>query len=361
MMGCPPRSHPPYPHTTSREPKNPKVSPSKRKKLPTTETHSPARKRVSPRKHLQSRSSSRPKQSNRIDTIQLRNDRLGTLVKQLCIALEEASSWEDFVETRRGRSYLSSEIDDIKHPAKELLRHWREHGVPVNSTSPPWTDDQKETCINRGCHKSATEHRDFIRTEMAEFIESKYWAVLPYRLVRALELLQMSPAAVKDERDRKPRLLCDHTWPWGWPSINETTAPHAPPEAMQFGGTFARYCRLLRHSNPKFGPVRTAKFDVKDGFYRLFLDAAQCLRLGRPHAQVRRGGATRGHTFLTDDGLGPVSPFLLCHVRDHRRLDERLLPPGPLPSWSPPTGRSRCLSRRPLSFHGASPQGTRRR
>ena len=84
------------------------------------------------------------------------------LVKQLCIALEEASSWEDFVETRRGRSYLSTEIDSIKHPAKELLRHWREHGVPVNSTSPPWTDDQKETCINQGCHKSATEHQGYL-------------------------------------------------------------------------------------------------------------------------------------------------------------------------------------------------------
>jgi hypothetical protein len=36
---------------------------------------------------------------------------------------------------------------------------------------------------------------------------------------------------------------------------------------------------LLRHANPKFGPARLAKYDVKDGFYRLLLRALDCLRL----------------------------------------------------------------------------------
>jgi hypothetical protein len=116
---------------------------------------------------------------------------------------------------------------------------------------------------------------------MAEFVKSKFWVVLPYEIIRHLCKLMMAPAAVKDERERKPRLLCDHSWPWlGWPSVNKTTVPHAPPEAMQFGCALPRMILwLLRHANPKFGPARLAKYDVKDGFYRLFLRALECLCL----------------------------------------------------------------------------------
>ena len=94
-----------------------------------------------------------------------------------------------------------------------------------------------------------------------------------------LEDILFTPAAVKEERERKPRLLCDHSWPWEWGSINDATLPHAPPESMQFGGTLHRCLHLIRHANPRFGPTRAAKHDIKDGFYRLQLEANQCLRL----------------------------------------------------------------------------------
>ena len=38
-------------------------------------------------------------------------------------------------------------------------------------------------------------------------------------------------------------------------------------------------CHDVRHANPKYGPVRASKQDIKDGFYRLFLKALDCLRL----------------------------------------------------------------------------------
>ena len=103
--------------------------------------------------------------------------------------------------------------------------------------------------------------------------------VLPCVLVRHLEELMMSPVTVKEERERKPRVLCDHSWDWGWPSINESTSAHAPPEAMQFGGTLHCVLHLIRHANPKFGPVRLSKHDLKDGFHQLFLQVLACLRL----------------------------------------------------------------------------------
>ena len=222
----------------------------------------------------------RPKPTSpSLNTISLRNDRLGTLVRQLCASLEQASSWEDFVSDFRGPSYLANTLDDLQHPAAELLRIWRDEGVPVNTDAPPWTDAQKTACIRRGCHYSARQHAPFLRDEMADFMDNKFWMVLPYVILQYYEELFLSPAAVKDERDRRPRLLCDHSFPWDWLDVNSCTIPHAPPEAMQFGKALLRCMFLVRHCHWKFGPPRLAKHDVSDGFYRMFLQARACLRL----------------------------------------------------------------------------------
>ena len=100
--------------------------------------------------------------SNPVDTNQLHNDRLGTLVRDLVSKFANAPSWEEFVTDFRGSSYLSAELDNVGHPAAPVLRRWRDHGVPVHTTSPPWTAEQKEECIRRGCHRSANLHSDFL-------------------------------------------------------------------------------------------------------------------------------------------------------------------------------------------------------
>jgi hypothetical protein len=110
---------------------------------------------------------------------------------------------------------------------------------------------------------------------MSKFIENKFWTVLPYDSIKHITKLQLSPAAVKDKRDQKPRLLCDHSWS----PVNDTTSPTAPPEAMQFGGALHRVLRQVRHADPKFGPVYLSKHNIKDGFYRMFLKADNCIRL----------------------------------------------------------------------------------
>ena len=191
----------------------------------------------------------------------------------------QSESWESFVHQFRGRSYLSPDIEKVEHPAIPLLTKWRDEGVPAESCSEPWSVEQTDLCIKRGCHTSAKEHATFLRDEMSDFIENKFWMVLPYDLVRGLPDLQLSPASVKDERDRRPRLICDHSWDWGWSALNETATPHAPPEAMQFGGALPRILHKVRHANQQYGPVRLCKHDIKDGFYRMFLRAKDCVRL----------------------------------------------------------------------------------
>jgi len=102
---------------------------------------------------------------------------------------------------------------------------------------------------------------------MSNFIEDGYWIVLPYDQVCDLEALRLSPLGVKEERTRRPRLVVDHTFFF----VNRDTLAMAPKEAMQFGAALPRILRQLRHANPAYGPAKLAKYDVKDGFYKLHL------------------------------------------------------------------------------------------
>jgi len=194
-------------------------------------------------------------------------DRLGTLVSSLADQLSSAASWTDFVNQVHGRSNLSGNIDSISHPAKRLLADLRDNGVPVILTDEPWSQAHLQQCMDRGAHTSARNNKVFVRDELADYVETGFWTVLPYRLIKDLPNLRLSPLGVKEERERRDRLVVDHTF-FG---VNEASAPYVPKEAMQFGGALPRILYRVRHSNPAFGPVYLAKFDVSDGFYRLML------------------------------------------------------------------------------------------
>jgi hypothetical protein len=88
---------------------------------------------------------------------------------------------------------------------------------------PPWEAERIALNAERGAHPSATVHRTFLRGEFADFIQAGFWVVLPLRQLQALteQDLRLSPMAVKDEFNRRPRVIIDHTW-FG---INEHTIP----------------------------------------------------------------------------------------------------------------------------------------
>ena len=197
------------------------------------------------------------------------SDKLGTLIQASVERLHRCGDWETFVDESRGRPYLSETVGKIPHPAADFLDQLRKEGVPAKASDPEWTPEQRNEKFHRGCHASAEMHKAFIREELAEFIECGYWTVLPYRLVKDLLNLRLSPLGIKEERERKPRLVCDHSF-FG---INQNTITRTPPEAMQFGGTLQRVLNAIRHADPRFGPVHLSKYDIKDGFYRLFLNA----------------------------------------------------------------------------------------
>ena len=183
--------------------------------------------------------------------------------------LHQHSSLSAFIHTRRGTSNISPALSVLHHPAQHLIRHLSRNGFPVVTTTPPWTDTQRQLAVQRGPHTSATEHINFLRDELADMVERATWLVLPYDKLRHLSRLRISPMGVVPQHERRPRPIVDYTFS----GVNAETVGLAPHEAMQFGHTLERLLVQVVHANPQFGPVQFFKLDIADGFYRVWLRA----------------------------------------------------------------------------------------
>jgi hypothetical protein len=203
------------------------------------------------------------------------NDRLGKYIAIATSTLQAASSWEQFVLSARSPTDISSSIDTLSHPASRLLANLRNHGAPITMSTPPWSQAQKDHAIQRGNHPSTLAHADFLREEMADMVQQRFWVVVPYQNVRHLSALRLSPMGVVPQRDRWPRPIVDYTFS----NINAETTSPAPIEAMQFGHAFNRILYRIHHANPHYGPVYLLKVDLADGFYRVPLASADLLAL----------------------------------------------------------------------------------
>ena len=98
-------------------------------------------------------------------------------------------------------------------------------------TTSPWTQEQKDSAIQRGPHKSAHEYMDFLREELTDMVDRATWMVLPYRHLRELCELRISSMGVVPQHERRPRPIVDYSYS----NVNQETVPLAPQEAMQFG------------------------------------------------------------------------------------------------------------------------------
>jgi hypothetical protein len=212
----------------------------------------------------------------------LLNDRLGKLINQSVASFSAAPSWASFVRRSRGLPHIAAHVAKLPHHAASYLEDLRQHGADVVFDTPQWTAAHLHRCLERGPHASATDHADFVRDEMADFIEKGFWTVLPFHLIKDLPNLRLSPLGVVPQRDRRPRLIVDLSF-YG---VNSDTVRQAPPEAMQFGRTLERLLTTIRHADPAYGPVQIIKVDIADGFYRVALvpDSAPGLGVILPHS-----------------------------------------------------------------------------
>ncbi|CAJ1941882.1 unnamed protein product, partial [Cylindrotheca closterium] len=131
----------------------------------------------------------------------------------------------------------------------------------------PWNTQRRDDAVARGPHKSAKDEVSFVREEFTDFLNKKFWTILPYRLVRHLQNLRLSPLGVVPQRDRRPRLIVDLSF-FG---INQESVPIAPSDSMQFGRALHRILQRILQANPLHGPVYISKIDIADGFYRIQL------------------------------------------------------------------------------------------
>jgi hypothetical protein len=225
---------------------------------PMAEHQPPMASPVSPRKRRRLTLPERPL---------LLNDRLGKLISQSVVSLSAAPSWASFVRRSRGLPHIAAHVADLPHQAAAYLENLRQRGADVVFDTPQWTAAHLQRCLERGPHASATDHADFVRDEMADFIEKGFWTVLPFDLVKQFPNLRLSPLGVVPQRERRPRLIVDLSF-YG---VNADTVRQAPPEAMQFGRTLERLLATIRHADPAYGPVQIIKVDIADGFYRVGL------------------------------------------------------------------------------------------
>ena len=209
-------------------------------------------------------------------------DQLGKSIQTVIDLFHAAPDWTSFIQQLRHQPELPTNIGTIPHPAGLLLQRIRRSGIPVLQHTHPWTQQEKDHAITRGSHPSAKAHSEFLRDEMAAMMEQRFWIVLPYRLVKHIPALRLSPLGVIPQRDRRPRVIVD----FSFSGVNQHTITVAPYEAMQFGRAFDRILHRIHHANRRFGPVFMIKVDLSDGFYRLPLSTSTLPTLGVafPHA-----------------------------------------------------------------------------
>ena len=211
----------------------------------------------------------------------LQQDELGKRIRNNTRLLRQLG-WRGLIRELRQRGDLEIQDDVVgDHPAKELLHRLAVEGAPAVMKTKAWSRSQISERIARGSHKSCQDHMPFLREELLEFDQKGFWLVLPASEVRRLlesgeiASLRVSPMGVIPQRDRRPRLIVDLSF-YG---VNDDTLQLAPSESMQFGRALERLLYLIRHSNPRFGPVHMGKVDLSDGFYRIALNDSAIAQL----------------------------------------------------------------------------------
>jgi hypothetical protein len=107
-------------------------------------------------------------------------------------------------------------------------------------------------------------------------IHKGQWILLPASLVLNDPNIRLSLLGVVPQRDRRPRTTSNYTFFF----VNADTVAVAPGECMQFGRALWRVIQQVKHANPRMGPIYLSKIDIADGFYRIWVRAADVPNLG---------------------------------------------------------------------------------
>ena len=173
--------------------------------------------------------------------------------------------WRKLAGLRRGRSEINPAVGDVPHPAAAYCAYVQKHGAPVLSKSVPKTEAALQAALDRGPHPSAEAHAEFLWEEVYEMCMRRHSMVLPASVVRGIPGVEISPPGVAEQRDRRPRPICDLTFS----GVNDNTVDMTVHDSMQFGRALRRILLQIYRADPRWGPVYMLKADIADGFYNV--------------------------------------------------------------------------------------------
>jgi hypothetical protein len=181
---------------------------------------------------------------------------------------------------------------------------------------------------------------------MVDFVNKRFWTVLPYSLARSIPHLRLAPFGVVPQHNRRPRIICD----FSFYDQNEDTLPLAPLESMQFGRALERFLRHLLLADPKWGPCYMIKVDLSDGFYRVGLSPRDAPKLAMLFPTSRHQPRLVAIPLTLPMGWKNSPPIFssvtetIADVANHRLLHRRIENPHRLeldadtvPDGMPPT------------------------
>ncbi|KAL7577853.1 hypothetical protein ACA910_010599 [Epithemia clementina (nom. ined.)] len=207
-------------------------------------------------------------------------------------------------------SPAAAQRSEVAHPARHLLGRLKK-GAPVVLSTALWSCERVQAAIQRGPHKSANEHVEFLHQEFAAMLGKGQWTMLPADMVEHLQKLRVSPLGVVHQRERRPRTICNYSFY----NVNAETVPVAPNESMQFGRALHRIISRIVHADPRYGPVYMAKWDLADGYYRIWLLPEDIPKLGLSYPTTK--GSPNMNAFPLALPMGWISsPPFFCAVTD---------------------------------------------
>ena len=181
----------------------------------------------------------------------------------------------------RFRGLMAPTGPALKHPAAESLLEYATTGCPVNCGD-DWTLEHLDEAVANGAHPSARtpEAAAALHQETMEQVESGFARLIPWKVLRAklLSQLKISPIAAIPHKSRAYRKIVDLSFALKdlIPSVNDASdESRAPLHAMhELGWVLPRIIHALATVPDTDGPILMAKFDLKDGYWRMVVPEA---------------------------------------------------------------------------------------
>ena len=181
-------------------------------------------------------------------------------------------------ELKKWRNMMCPKGLALHHPAAGKLLEYATGGCPTN-TGKDWTVEQMRAAVERGPHVSALEPDaiEQLKGEIAEKVRIGQCRVVEWDSIKENppRQLKVSPLAMIPHKSRKYRAILDLSFSLRLknggvvPSVNETTTLEAPAGAIdQMGHSLSRIIHAFAEAGED-DKVFMAKFDIKDGFWRL--------------------------------------------------------------------------------------------